>query len=247
MTNRENIKKVIDNDFDKKDNYEKIIEGIYGKKNQLNYKYVIIPLTAVIILVLIVGLSVKNNKVKQFEKFGGDGCFDEINAQTSSNNNNYIDTSDSERVEINEINGMIKNRNNIKVVNNVNIPYFEMLTNLEIPEDFQILEDYRAVYVKSDGKTTKDDFVLNNYEFHYRNNKSEREIVVSFSKDFIPISNYNFGVKNTLSLINGISVGLYKYEKNYIAKFQYMKYNFLIEGKGITQEEFMNFLISIIK
>ena len=248
MTNRENMKKVIKNDFDKANNYKKIVEGMNEKRIRFNYKYATIPITVIIIFILIIGISTKNNKVKQLEKFGGDDWSDGINATTSSNTN-HIDTSDSDSslVEINEINDMIKNRSNTKIVNNVNIPYLEILTNLEIPNDFDNKEDYRAVYIKNDTKSSKEDYILNNYEFHYKNTKNEREIVASFSKDFIPISNYNFGVNNKSSLVNGINVLLYKYEKTYIAKFQYMKYNFLVEGKNITQEEFMNFVSSIIK
>lgn len=247
MTNRENMKKVIKNDFDKENNYKKIVEGMNEKRIRFNYKYATIPTIVIIIFILIIGISTKNNKVKQFEKFGGDDFLDGINATTSSNTN-HIDTSDSDSslVEINEINDIIKNRGNTKIVNNVNIPYLEILTNLEIPNDFDNKEDYRAVYIK-DSKSSKEDYILNNYEFHYKNTKNEREIVASFSKDFTPISNYNFGVNNKSSLINEINVLLYKYEKTYIAKFQYMKYNFLVEGKNITQEEFMNFVSSIIK
>ena len=248
MTNRENMKKVIKNDFDKANNYKKIVEGMNEKRIRFNYKYATIPITVIIIFILIIGISTKNNKVKQFEKFGGDDWSDGINATTSSNTN-HIDTSDSDSslVEINEINDIIKNRGNTKIVNNVNIPYLEILTNLEIPNDFDNKEDYRALYIKNDTKSSKEDYILNNYEFHYKNTKNEREIVASFSKDFTPISNYNFGVNNKSSLINEINVLLYKYEKTYIAKFQYMKYNFLVEGKNITQEEFMNFVSSIIK
>ena len=248
MTNRENMKKVIKNDFDKANNYKKIVEGMNEKRIRFNYKYATIPITVIIIFILIIGISTKNNKVKQFEKFGGDDWSDGINATTSSNTN-HIDTSDSDSslVEINEINDIIKNRGNTKIVNNVNIPYLEILTNLEIPNDFDNKEDYRAVYIKNDTKSSKEDYILNNYEFHYKNTKNEREIVASFSKDFTPISNYNFGVNNKSSLVNGINVLLYRYEKTYIAKFQYMKYNFLLEGKNITQEEFMDFLSSIIK
>ena len=248
MTNRENMKKVIKNDFDKANNYKKIVEGMNEKRIRFNYKYATIPITVIIIFILIIGISTKNNKVKQFEKFGGDDWSDGINTTTSSNTN-HIDTSDSDSssIEINEINDIIKNRGNTKIVNNVNIPYLEILTNLEIPNDFDNKEDYRAVYIKNDTKSLKEDYILNNYEFHYKNTKNEREIVVSFSKDFTPISNYNFGVNSKSSLVNGINVLLYKYEKTYIAKFQYMKYSFLVEGKNITQEEFMNFVSSIIK
>ena len=247
MTNRENMKKVIKNDFDKANNYKKIVEGMNEKKIKFNYKYATIPTIVIIIFVLIIGVSTKNNKAKQLEN-GGDDWSDGINATTSSNTN-HIDTSDSDSslVEINEINDIIKNRGNTKIVNNVNIPYLEILTNLEIPNDFDNKEDYRAVYIKNDTKSLKEDYILNNYEFHYKNTKNEREIVVSFSKDFTPISNYNFGVNSKSSLVNGINVLLYKYEKTYIAKFQYMKYNFLVEGKNISSEEFMNFVSSIIK
>ena len=249
MTNRENMKKVIKNDFDKENNYRRIVEGMSEKSIKFNYKYATIPITVIIIFILIIGVSTKNNKVKQLEKFGVDDFLDGINTTTSTSNYNHIDTSDSDSslVEINEINGMIKSRSNAKIVNNVNIPYLEILTNLEIPNDFDNKEDYRAVYVKNDTKSSKEDYILNNYEFHYKNTKNEREIVASFSKDFTPISNYNFGVNNKSSLVNGINVLLYKYEKTYIAKFQYMKYNFLVEGKNINQEEFMNFVSSIIK
>ena len=43
MTNRENMKKVIKNDFDKANNYKKIVEGMNEKKIKFNYKYATIP------------------------------------------------------------------------------------------------------------------------------------------------------------------------------------------------------------
>ena len=204
-----------------------------------------IILVGIIIIVLIVSLSYKNTEIEEFKKFGADDEMDSIDTSTTSNSN-YTTTSSNTEIKINEIKDITKNRNNTKVVNNVNIPYFEILTNLDIPNDFDNKEDYRAIYVK-DSKSSNDDYILNNYEFHYKNTKNDREIILLFSKDYTPISNYNFGVNSKLSKINGFSVNLYKYEKVYIAKFQYADYNFIVEGKSIKEEDFINFIKSIIK
>ncbi len=246
MTNKENMKKVIKNDFDRNENYKKIILKMNNGKTRTNYKYAILPTVAIIIIVLIISLSYKNNEKEEFKKFGNDDEMDSIDTSTTSNSN-YTTTSNYVEIIINEIKDITKNRNNTKVVNNVNIPYFEMLSNLDIPNDFDNKEDYRAIYVKNDTKSSSDDYILNNYEFHYKNTKNDREIILSFSKDYIPVNNYNFGVNNKSSKINGFSVNLYKYDKVYIAKFQYADYNFIVEGKSIKEEDFINFIKSIIK
>ena len=50
-----------------------------------------------------------------------------------------------------------------------------------------------------------------------------------------------------MSKIGDVNVIISKYEKMYVATFKYKEINFDIETNGITEEELVNLLESIIK
>ena len=82
----------------------------------------------------------------------------------------------------------------------------------------------------------------------HSSNGDEREIEIKYSKENTPLRDYYFsedGSKTTT--INGIDLKIYKYKENFYTAFKYNDYNFDIETSNITEQEFSNYLVSILK
>ena len=72
----------------------------------------------------------------------------------------------------------------VTIINDVFMPYFESLSRLDYPDDFDSTEIYRAVWVKKD-KTSKDYDILNHYERWAVNTSNNRSIMIAFSEESI--------------------------------------------------------------
>lgn len=238
MTNKENMKKIIKNNYDKKNNYTAIVEKMESKNKKINlYKYSAIPVCMVVIISLVCIFNANQNNLKSK---------DEKNANT-----NHFTTSSSENnIIINDISKEPEESYDMdyKIQNGVYIPYFEVLSNLNIPKDFDNNENARSIWVKSNASSNEYD-ILNHYEFYFKNTKNNREIIISFSDKYQPLRRCVkvFVGDYPKSTINGIEIPIFKGNKNYISIFSYNGYNFDIEGIDITEEEFINLLESLIK
>ena len=132
-----------------------------------------------------------------------------------------------------------------EVINNVEIPYFDFLTGISIPEDFDNKEDYRAIYVKSNQKSDNYD-VLNNYEFHFYNTQNNRSITIAFSDKYQPLRDYYFAETDKKSIIGDAELIINKCNNMYMVIFTYKGINFDIETNDITESELISLLESII-
>ena len=95
------------------------------------------------------------------------------------------------RLNINKIDNMMMADMDAdeRILNGVMIPYFEYMSGLSIPDDFDNKEDYRAVWVRSNRDVNEYD-VLNNYVFTYRNTSNNRKIIIAFSEEHKPLRDY---------------------------------------------------------
>ena len=136
----------------------------------------------------------------------------------------------------------------IKVVDGVNVPYYEwmkFLGDLKTPVDF----DENGLFVVYTNKDKNDDSYsyLNNYVYNCYG-KENRSIKISFSKENKPIRDYYFEeIEGKTSKINNVDLKVLKYNKSYFTEFTYKEINFDIETSNITEEEFIDLLLSIIK
>lgn len=234
MTNKEKLKNAIDKDYDKAKYLEDISKKIEKKSNLKNYyKYLALPIciVALISILLINNGGYNNNHINSSNN--------EINSliNTSSNDSN-IKINILKEISESKIKAQIKSQNYL------NIPVFEFMNDLSIPEDFDNKENYKAIYIKDD----KNNYYLNNYEFNYLNTTNDRKIKISFSDKYEPLRDYYFTIDNIKkSVINGVELEIYKYKSIYIAIFNYKGYNFDIETKDISETEFFDLLASILK
>lgn len=153
---------------------------------------------------------------------------------------------ENEKVELNinkvENPKLAKIDADVKNVNITNIP--DTLANIKIPTDLDS-KNYKAIYVKDEntGKYDK----LYNYELSYTNTQNnQRSIMIAFSDTNKPLRDYYFEIKAKTSTIGNTELEIYQYENSYLVMFEHHNYKFDIETTGITENELVELLQSII-
>ena len=225
MSNKQIIKAVFDNEF----NADKIRNQILlkserkNKKNMIKFLKYAIP---VFVLAIIVSIVFLNN-----------------------NQNDYIFSDDTSNIIVNKINNL--NLTNIdadiklKEINNVNLPWYDMFNNINIPIDLDKFYGY-GIYTKNISNNEYD--ILISYIYEYFNLDNNRKIKIAFSSTNKPIRDYFFDIDDAKeSNINDNKLLVYQSEDAYFTKFKYNEYYFDIETHGISIDELISLLKSIIK
>lgn len=233
MPNKEKLNNSINNDFNKVNNYNKIIkkiEGVNMKDKKIVWKISLIPICLAIILGNILFINYKNDENKS------------LNSKDS-----YSDSKEKIEIYINNIDklGATLIDADVKVVNEEeNSIWISILSNIVIPEQLEKKESY-MLYTRKDKESPYD--ILNSYVYNYYNEETLSSIRISFSNKNKPLRDYHFseeGAKETT--INNVKMKIFKYENIYFTEFNYKDYNFDIETTNITQDELINLLKSII-
>lgn len=225
MSNKEIFKKMYSEKINKEKIFNNVLKQIEEKNIKKNnmLKLAIIP---VCLIVVICGVLVfSNNKSENLYL---------------KNNNDII---------INKINnlGETKLDANIKEIptNGVYIPWIEVLSGVNIPNDLDKFNGY-GIYTRKDASSEYD--ILNCYVYDYFNLDSNRNIKISFSDKNKPIRDYYFSEEGAKkSNINNYELIIYQYRESYFTEFKYEDYNFDIETRNISEREFIMFLKSILK
>lgn len=236
MTNKEKLKKAIEQDINPKDCYKEIINKIergektMKKKNNNLWKWSFVPICLV---AAISGVLLINNKKLKADIY-------KPNIETKDNVNLYInDVSKMAQ-------GVLSSDADVKITNIENISYFKEIVGIKVPSDFNNKEAHE-IYVKPD-RDSQEYNVLQSYVVNYSNKENDRNIIVSFSKDNKPIRDYYFSEEGSkMSKINNIELKIYKYNELYFTEFNYEGINFDIETSKITEQELIDLLLSIIK
>ena len=235
MSNKKIFKELYSKKINKDNNFKTILESIEMEKMKKKNSIVKWALGPVCLMLVICGVLFFNRNTTNIN-------FKPSNLIINKDENYeiYINTIENENIEL------LKCDVDLKRVNYYMIPYFDFLTNLHVPDDFDNKEDFRVIYVKSDIKS--DDYnILNNYELWCRNTKNNREIYIAFSDKYKPIRDYFFGGNGKVSKINNVELTIYKYKNSYMTTFTYNNINFDIETHDITEKELIELLTSIIK
>ena len=236
MTNKEKLKRAIEQDINPKDYYKEIIKKIEKEdkmkkeKNLLKWSFVPICLVAIISGVLLINDHNKQLKSDIYKP----------NIETKDNINLYIN-------DISKMTqGMLRLDADIKTTSIDSFPYFKEIADIKIPSDFSEQESYE-IYIKPD-RDSKDYNILQSYEINYSNEKNDRNIRISFSKENKPIRDYQFSEEGSrMSNINDLELKIFKYNELYFTEFNYKGINFDIETSKITEQELTDLLLSILK
>ena len=239
MTNREKLKKAIEQDINPTNNYNEIIkkiekEGKMKKENNL-LKWSLVPICLIVIISGIIFLNYKKDNNNSLE------------------NKTYINKENNTILNINDLSkvGMTTLDTDVKTVSGVNIPYpFKVNENQNeewfiIPSDLTQTKQY-IVYVKKD-KDSKEYDVVANYIMLITDG-NERSIEVKYAKEQEPLRDYYFSEEDSkITTINGIDLKIYKYENSFYTTFSYNGYYFDIETSNITTQELSDYLVSILR
>ena len=121
---------------------------------------------------------------------------------------------------------------------------FEFINNIELPSEYKLDSCYE-IFTRENLNTTECD-LLHDYVFNYSKDY-ENSIKVAFSEVEEPIRDYFLNNSKKTSKIGDVDVIISQYEKMYVATFRCKDIYFDIETNGITEEEIINLLESIIK
>ena len=239
MTNREKLKKAIEQDINPTNNYNEIIkkiekEGKMKKENNL-LKWSLVPICLIVIISGIIFLNYKKDNNNSLEN----------KPYTDKDNNTILNINDLSKV------GMTTLDTDVKTVSGVNIPYpFKVNENQNeewfiIPTDLTQTKQY-IVYTKKD-KDSKEYDVVANYIMLITDG-NERSIEVKYSEKQEPLRDYYFSEEDSkITTINNIDLKIYKYENSFYTTFSYNGYYFDIETSNITTQEFSDYLVSILR
>ena len=121
---------------------------------------------------------------------------------------------------------------------------FEFINNIELPSEYKLDSCYE-IFTRENLNTTECD-LLHDYVFNYSKDY-ENSIKVAFSEVEEPIRDYFLDNSKKTSKIGDVDVIISQYKKMYVATFRCKDIYFDIETNGITEEEMINLLESIIK
>lgn len=238
MTNKERLKKAIEQDINLKDYYNEIINQIeerkrikMKKKNNM-WNFSLIPICLIVAISGVLFLNYQNDN-KTFLK-----------------SKTYVDKENNIMLNINELDsnkvGAYKIDADVKIVTNNGfnfpLPYKDELVDL--PKDLD--KNYKYIFYFRENKESKDYNILGNYEIEYSND-NDRSIQIKYSKDYKPVRDYYFSDEGSKTTINDIELKIYKFESIYFTEFEFNGYNFDIETFKITEQELLDFLLSILK
>ena len=205
----------------KKDFYTKIIRNkkiIYGLSS------------ACAVFILGVGISAvqkkSNNNVMKAENEG----------MVSSQNMNVM-------LEINPLQGASMAKLDADVISSLP-EKFEFINNIALPSEYKLENSYE-VYTRENYDNAEYSS-LHDYVFNYSKDY-ENTIKVAFSEAGEPIRDNFLDDSKKISKIGDVDVIISQYEKMYVATFKCKGIYFDIETNGITEEELVNLLESIIE
>ncbi len=236
MTNKEKLKNAMEQDINPTNNYNKIIKKIEKKskmKRENNLlKWSLIPICLVVIFISgIIFLNYKNNN-------------------NLLENKQYIDKENDITLNINNITEFIENAD--VGGSAIDITFDEIINEENFIKNFKFLNKFtNSRLIKRYDMNNK--FI--GYEMFYYNTNENEEITsgidIFLSKTLINkpscYKNIDFS-KMKDSTINDTTLKILKTESNrFYALFNYNGYNFDIETTNITEQEFSDYLVSILR
>ena len=115
--------------------------------------------------------------------------------------------------------------------------------NLIIPEEYEFENSY-TLYTRENTEEAEYN-VLHDYIFNYRKDDMNN-IQISFSKIEPPIRDYSILGEDKISKIGDVELKISQWKEMYIVTFKYKDIYFDIETTGITEEQLVDLLESLI-
>ena len=251
MSNKErnypNLKNAIDSDFDKVKNYNSIMakidalneksldeknntnkKGFAMKKLKPKYIYSIVSVA----LIAIIAFGFINNKlnidVNTLNKAGNNDTNIELNINKPKNESMSKIAAEDKSLKLEDL----PNK-------------FNFMRNIDIPKDYK-LASCSTLYTASSLESDTYD-LLHDYIFDYEKSDDEN-ITVTFSEVEEPLRDCFVESENAnkISKIHGTDVVITELGNSYTVTFKHNNIYFDIEAHGISQDELVKMLVSII-
>ncbi len=177
--------------------------------------------------------------------------FDELNGESpdnpQANNKIVINAIDGVSVDRQKLNIELKPEDRVEMDKTELNSYFGINVFPELPEDIEEWEDSNYAIYKKNGGTGEvywDQQILN-----YDNKDFSRGVYIELKKGSLPILDYGFdGSAEEKSVINNWELFIGQSASgSYYSLFMYYGVGFCISAEGLTQDEFVAILSSIIK
>lgn len=230
MNNEDKLNKVITNDFDITNNYTSIRKKMErGNKMNKIFKYSLVPMAIVIAITSVFLLNKKNSTINV------------LDSNVKNNDviivNNIDNNFDNAKLDIDGRSEDITTDDLYKI--------YPLLKDIVLPNDYNINGIIKCYLFNDDtGKYDK----LYGYNIIYSdgNNKYiDIFILIDTTKRLRCFSIDTDEMKS--SIINGNSIKIMGEDKYYYAIFSYNNINFDIETTGISEEEFIQLIKSMVK
>ncbi len=210
-------------------------------KNKMNKKiiYGITSSAAVFILGvgIIVGTNTFNNTNIPNQNYG---IADLEQGNQNSGESLKIDLQINELKDI----GLAKFDINVENINEDKLPEeYKFIENITVPQEFKLIETYKR-YIRSNQDIKKYD-LLRDYVFGYKKD-DENSIQIAISTIGEPLRDYYIENNEKISTIGDINLKISQYKDMYIVSFKLENNYFDIETSGITENELVTLLESII-
>ena len=208
----------------------------FDMKANKNKKIVYMITSACAIIVLCIGIIIGTNN-SDFKNI----------YQIALEKTNTQNQEESLKNELNinklKISAMVSLDADVKIIKLEDLPEkFEFIENISLPEEYKLEESY--IVCTRDDKESNEYNILHDYVFSYA--KDNNKIKIAFSELEEPLRDYFIESGDKISKIGDVEFIIYQSEEMYIVTFSYQNINFDIETTGITEDELVNLLQSII-
>ena len=230
MNNEDKLNKVITNDFDITNNYTSIRKKIErGNKMNKIFKYSLVPMAIVIAITSVFLLNKKNSTINVLDSNVKNNDVIIVN----SIDNNF----DNAKLDIDGRSEDITTDDLYKI--------YPLLKDIVVPNDYNI-DGIIKCYLFNDDTGKYDKLYGYNIIYSGGNNKYiDIFILIDTTKRLRCFSIDTDEMKS--SIINGNSIKIMGEDKYYYAIFSYNNINFDIETTGISEEEFIQLIKSMVK
>ena len=226
------LKTEMDKEFDREKNYHSIISKIERVNPMKKKKYIFIPTFALaMVVVAIIGYNfIKTLIPKQINILRYDESL-EITLNINEMKELALTSLDAD----------------IKMIEIEELPEkFSFMNDINIPENLELDNCYN-IYTRNSIEEPEYD-VLHDYVFDYHTGDNiMRNITIAFSEIDKPLRDYYIDNQELKSKIGDVELEISQYKNMYIVTFSYNNLNFDIETNGITEDELVELLVSIIK
>lgn len=231
------LKKKMEKEFDK--NYEEILSKIENKNDSKKLGYLLIPTFVLVMVIVFAALSyTKNMSIdNEIAVAEGDGKSIEVELNINKlNSKSYLQLSSD--LDVKEIK-IVSIPKNINFINQITLP-----ENLKLASSYAV---YTNCNESAKESIEKEYDILHDYVFLYATENNEKTIKVRFSEIGEPLRDYEIDDVEEKSKISDTEFEISEFKDMYIVVFSYNGVHFDIETKGITKEELLDLLISMIK